>query len=100
MKRDMYGDGSRFRARSAYTGRRSPGSGTTTTASWPAPTDYGTYQDPAVEYPYLQAETTYVVDGRRDLRAQPAALGLPDRPQRAGDVPLQLPQPRLPTRLS
>jgi len=42
-----------------------------------SPDDYGTYEDPAVEYPYLHAETTYLAMGGETCAVNPPRSDCP-----------------------
>ncbi|MET0234599.1 MAG: DUF4832 domain-containing protein [Kibdelosporangium sp.] len=42
-----------------------------------SPDDFGTYENPAVEYPYLQAETTYVAMGGETCAVNPPRSSCP-----------------------
>jgi Domain of unknown function (DUF4832)/Domain of unknown function (DUF4874) len=62
MKRQMYGP-SPVTSAAAYNGSALARVGHHNDCFLASPDDQGTYQDPAVEYPYLQADTTYVAMG-------------------------------------
>ena len=67
----------------AYGGSAVARLGTTTTASWPV-RRLGTYENTAVEYPYLASETAYVPMGGETCNPNPPRSRLPNRHGRTG----------------